>query len=254
VEERKKQLENCKEELLKKLKVAVQQEQAIGKLQSEESLFQEYVRVSRAEGVGDEDATKIVEELLEKARVGKSLATVTNKTAARPKGKGKADDGLTEKQKQAIWEHREHTHEIRRITKELTGRVRSLRYFTAVRDLQRQTDEPPVVYCPSPRCQGRVVPVDEIAVLSSCGHMGCFQCVEEYALREECIYAFNGEDRLEDEDMEGKKPSKRNKKACKAAARVINVVRGNTLGVDDAAHVKGHHYGRKLEQVIQLIQ
>ena len=50
------------------------------------------------------------------------------------------------------------------------------------------------------------------------------------------------------------KPVNKSKRACKAAARVLNVVRGDTLGVDDAAHVQGHHYGRKLEQVVELIK
>lgn len=264
VEERTKQLENCKTELVRRLKDGVKQEKAIGKL-SDESLFQEYVRVTRTEGVGDEDATKIIEELLGQAQVGKSsgAAPVKLDNKGRPivKGKGKADDGLTEKQKAAIWEHREHTHEIRRITKELTGRVRSLRYFTAVRDLQKQRETPPVVHCNSPKCKGRVISMDEVAVLSSCGHMGCLQCVTDYADREECIYAHNGEEHSGDENMsEDEGPSKRStvsnsKVACKAAARVLNVVMGNTLGVDDVARDRNaKHYGMKLEKVIDLIK
>lgn len=229
VEERTKQLENCKTELLKKLGEALKMEKKIGKL-SDESLFQEYVRVTRNEGVGDHDATEQAQVLLDKANVPRSLKSATNQAE---RNKGKKDEHLSNSTKELIWEHREQTHEIRRLTKELTGRVRSLRYFTAVRDLQRQADTPATVSCPM--CEQDSVPIEEVAVLSSCGHMGCLKHVMECAEREECVYAASG--------------------ACNAAARVLNVVRGSTLGVDDEARDgRGKHYGLKLEQVIHLIR
>ena len=234
VEERKKQLENCKAELLKKLGEAVKMEQRIGRVEGE-SLFREYVRVTRTEGVGDADASAQVQALLDDAAVPAPLKTVTNRPAADgARGKGaRRDEGLSGGKKEQIWEHREQTHEIRRLTKELVGRVRSLRYFTAVRDLQRQREVPPVVACPS--CGRAAVPVDEVAVLSSCGHMGCLKCVVECAEKEECVYSASG--------------------ACQAAARILNVVKGDTLGVDDEARDgRGKHYGLKLEKVIHLIK
>lgn len=235
VQERTKQLDDCKAELVRKLKAAIKQEEKIGKL-ADESLFEEYVRVSRTEGVGDDKATKIVSDLLDDAGAkvkDKNKSDAKGRPTAKGKGKGKADDGLTEKQKEAIWEHREATHEIRRITKELVGRVRSLRYFTVVRDLQKQQDTPPTVSCPT--CGRDKVPMEEVAVLSSCGHTGCFTCVMQCAEREECVYAASG--------------------VCKAAARVLNVVRGDTLGVDDVARDKNaKHFGTKLEKVMELIK
>ena len=117
VEERKRQLEKCKDELRQKLKTGVKQEEKIGR-QAEESLFQEYARVTRTEGVGDEEATAIIESLLTEAGVRKSASSAPSKLDARgrpvAKGKGKGEDGLSEKTRAAIWEHREHTHEIRR--------------------------------------------------------------------------------------------------------------------------------------------
>lgn len=223
VAEREAQLENCKAELVRKLKQAVPQEKAIGKV-GDESLFQEYARVSRAEGVGDKDATDIVLQLLEDAAVPKT-------SGSKPKGKSDAQD-LTEKRRQQIWEHRELTHEIRRITKELVGRVRSLRYFRVVRDLQKPEDNRPSVSCPA--CGRKALPIEEIAVLSSCGHMGCESCVKTYAADERCVYA------AED--------------ACRAAARELNVVQGDTLGVDDERDGKGKHYGAKLEKIVDLIK
>ncbi|KAM5536639.1 hypothetical protein V8D89_009734 [Ganoderma adspersum] len=86
-----------------------------------------------------------------------------------------------------------------------------------------------------PTCERDRVPAGEIAVLSSCGHTGCYACVIACAGREECVYARSG--------------------ACRAAARKLNVVRGDTLGVDvEARDGRGKHYGRKLEQVIDLIK
>lgn len=191
VQERKKQLDSCKAELAKQLQKARKQEKAIGAT-GEESLFQEYVRVTHTEGVGDQEATKMVLELFDDADIRAPLATITNQaTGAKGKGKGKGkDEHLTQREYEARWEHREQAHEIRRITKELVGRIRSLRYFTVVRDLQKQKDAPLAIDCPS--CKRTDVPVEEIAVLSSCGHTGCYKCVMECAEREECVYAAEG--------------------------------------------------------------
>jgi len=168
----------------------------------------------------------MVRKIIEEAKA--PLKPITNKMSnggGKDKPKGKAE---------LIWEHREQTHEIRRITKELVGRVRSLRYFTVVRDLQKQAEKPPVISCPS--CNRDEVSMEEVAVLSSCGHTGCLKCVMDSAMKEECVYA----------GKEG---------GCNSAARVLNIVKGDTLGVDDEARDgRGKHYGKKLEQVIALIK
>ncbi|KAG0709412.1 hypothetical protein DFH29DRAFT_842204 [Suillus ampliporus] len=224
VEERTKQLEACKKELLKELQKAVKKEKSIGKL-PEESMFQEYARVSRVD-IGDHEAKEAIQDLLTKAEVPVLSPTYW-------KNKAKGDMNLTEKMKEAVWEHREQTHIIRKLTKELVGRVRSLRYFTVVRDLQKQRDTPPIVSCPG--CKRSEIPMDEVAVLSSCGHMGCMKCVKEAADREECVYH----------------PSNQ----CNAAARALNIVKGETLGVDDEARDgRGKHYGKKLEMVVDLVK
>ncbi|KAI0305877.1 hypothetical protein B0F90DRAFT_1694134 [Multifurca ochricompacta] len=224
VKERKTQLEDCRNDLLKKLKEALAKEKEIGKPQDDEpkeSMFREYVRVCRAEGVGDDEGTKLVAELLKTAGVGDH----------RPSNAG--HNMKDSQRKETIWEHREQTHMIRKLTKELVGRVRSLRYFTIVRDLQKQSSEPPVVSCPE--CGRERIPLEEIAVLSSCGHAGCFNDVKPAAEGETCVYARSGR--------------------CKAAARVLNIVKGDTLGVDDYDRDgKGKHFGMKLEKVIHLIR
>ena len=66
-------------------------------------------------------------------------------------------------------------------------------------------------------------------------YMGCLPCVRRCAEKEECVYATLGQ--------------------CKSAARVLNVVKADTLGVDDEErHGKGRHYGLKLEKVISLVK
>lgn len=224
VQERKSQRGDCVDDLLKKIKEALVTEKDIGKRlddEPKESMFREYVRVCRTEGHGDEEGTKLIAELLISAGVGEH----------RPSNAGrKMKDS---ERKEMIWKHREQTHVIRRLTKELVGRVRSLRYFTIVRDLQKQRSEPPVVSCPE--CGRDNVPLEEIAILSSCGHAGCYNDVKAAAENETCVYARSGR--------------------CKAAARVLNIVKGDTLGVDDYEREgKGKHYGMKLEKAIHLIK
>lgn len=226
VKDRTKQLDNCKDELLTGLKNGVKREKKIGKL-NEESMFQEYARVTRLEGVGDHEATEMVKALLDEAEV-----PVLPASYWKSKTKGK-DESLSNETTDRIWEHREQTHNIRKLTKELVGRVRSRRYFTVVRDLQKQRETPPKISCPG--CSRDEVPMEEVAVLSSCGHTGCMTCVRRSADKEECVYATSGQ--------------------CMAAARVLNIVKGETLGVDDEARDgQGKHFGKKLEMVIDLIK
>ncbi|KAF9006107.1 hypothetical protein BDQ17DRAFT_1352752 [Cyathus striatus] len=221
VRDRQKQLDECKADLLKAIEAGIVRERKLGNV-GQESMFNEYIRVTRTEGVDDHDATTIANGLLDIANAGNGKA----------KGKGQ-DTSLTEKVKAAVWDHREKTHEIRRLTKELVGRVRSLRYFTAVRDLQKHRENPLVVRCPA--CGNKNVPINEVGVLSTCGHMGCMTCVRLYAEKEECVYAVSG--------------------ACKSSARLLNVVKGDTLGVDDATrNGEGKHFGCKIENVIHLVK
>lgn len=232
VKDRQQQLDECKEDLTKQLVNANKMQKSLGKL-VDESMFEEYVRVSRTEGVGDTEASEIVRKLLDDAGAAGPSKSAVKKANDVKRSKGKDDTQLPQKTKDLIWELREKTHDLRRITKELVGRVRSLRYFTVVRDLQKHLGCPFEVSCPG--CNRQNVPIEEVAVLSSCGHTGCMECVKACAEKEECVYAASG--------------------SCKAAARVLNVIKGDTLGVDDAARsASGKHFGMKLEMVINKIK
>jgi hypothetical protein len=65
--------------------------------------------------------------------------------------------------------------------------------------------------------------------------MGCYECVKACADKEECVYAGS--------------------KVCKSAARVLNIVKAETLGIDDEAREgRGKHFGLKLEKAVDLIK
>jgi hypothetical protein len=233
VQERTEQLKNCTAELEKLVVSALKLEKSLGKLH-EETAFREWIRVSRTEGCGDSEATDIVRGMLEDAAVGGALKNVTNQPGPKAKGKGKPSDEYSTKVKDGIWELRELTHKLRGLTKELVGRCWSLRFFTWVRDCQKQKDAPLVVACVG--CGRDAVPLEEIAVLSSCGHVGCRTCVVAAAEREECLQVAAGGE-------------------CKAAARVPNIVMASTLGIDDEKRDgQGKHYGKKLEDLVDLIK
>ncbi|KAF7370517.1 Helicase C-terminal domain-containing protein [Mycena sanguinolenta] len=220
VRERTNQLDDCEAELLKAIKAGVKREISLGNV-PEESIFSIWVRSSKETGVDDADASEIIRKMLGEADVD-SISKKSRKSVE-----------LTSKVKDAIWEHREATHEIRRLCKELVGRVRSLRFFTAVRDLQKEREDPMDVSCVA--CGREKIPIEEVSVLSSCGHMGCSECVRNCADKEECVHRQSGD--------------------CISAARALNIVKADTLGVDDEARDgRGKHYGKKLEQVMELIK
>ena len=81
-----------------------------------------------------------------------------------------------------LWELREHTHGLRKLQKELVGRVRSLRFFQSVRDLQRAKLEEAVIcqVCTTKFAKSRS------GVLSTCGHIGCLECLKSHAENQEC--------------------------------------------------------------------
>ncbi|KAJ3052919.1 hypothetical protein HK097_005420 [Rhizophlyctis rosea] len=136
-----------------------------------------------------------------------------------------------------IMNFRELTHGLRRLHKELVGRVRSLRYFAFVRDVQTSKDLRKIsTSCAKCGKTTEVGPSDEnhlkpeeIAVLSCCGHTGCEGCLKASAIEQMCT-------------VEG----------CKAPARLTNVILASTLGKDDAQ--KSGRFGAKLQKLVELLK
>jgi hypothetical protein len=230
VTERNEQLKECETELCKTLEEAIRLEKGLDKALAQESHFPEYVRTSRHDAVGDSDAKDRVLALFDEAGIdiSKPPKTVTNQQKSKGKGKDEKRTSTAEDRK---WALREKTHDLRRLTKELTGRVRSLRYFTLVRDIQKSQGTWTLDQCPT--CDKTGLSAEQVAVLSSCGHAGCEACVYAAADKEECICRADG---------------------CQASARRIYVIKGDTLGIDDQRDGHGKHFGKKLETMIDLIK
>lgn len=141
-------------------------------------------------GVGDADATALVRKLLAQAEAsaakpvnvprkpldlsrcvrgevdkksGVQAAHVALKKAL-AKGTPAYDDAIRD----AKWEIRKDTHDhLRAVSRELVGRLRSLRYFQAVRDQQRKAG-------------GERARAGE-AILSCCGHVGELKLMQHHA-------------------------------------------------------------------------
>jgi len=237
VEERTKQLRECKEELQGVLQEAHWLYKSLPKSE-EENHYERWLRVTKTTGVGDADATEQIRALIEACV--KTTPPPKGTSPKKPKAKKKrvesddedgGDDGDDKPKTTAdlVWDLREKTHRIRRLEKELVGRVRSLRYFEGVRDLQKSKGVLPIHTCPV--CSRSINSLADISILSSCGHMACHECLSTAAGDESC-------------PIDG----------CRVAAVTSSVIKASTLGEEDTDSAKGRHFGIKLEEVMKLIQ
>ena len=130
---------------------------------------------------------------------------------------------------------REHVHTLRALGKELSGRKRSGRYFGWITEYQRGK----ITVCQgeSPNCMcnkndGKVKQEDS-GVLSSCGHVGCLNCLNFHAAKDKCI-----------------DPS------CTAPTKVTNVISAKDLGMIDqgAGSNHGSRYGAKLTEIVNKVK
>ncbi|QRV87675.1 Serine/threonine-protein phosphatase [Ceratobasidium sp. AG-Ba] len=247
VQERERQLEACKAELAETLPEMQEQHSLVLREQDDNTTpFGEWIKVTREKGIGDADATKILLELMEQAgcSTGKTkVSSAPTTSTSKSKEKKVKTSGKSVPKPETIadraWKLREDTHVLRKLVKELVARVRSHRFFVAVRDLQQDRAHEKVVDCAS--CGRENLPWEDIALLSSCGHMGCEKCVREAASlgSEVCVLAYK-----RDVDIGG----------CAAGARDHNVVKASSLGKDEPRDRDGKHFGKKLEEIMDLIK
>jgi len=243
VQERTKQLRDCKEELKVVLREAQALYRRVGKGE-EESHYERWLRVSKTTGAGDNEASEQIRTLIVEAESSKTTLSkpATPKKKWKPSKKRRVeedenrddvaedDEGdSTKTTADLAWDLREKTHRLRRLEKELVGRVRSLRYFEGVRDLQKSKGVLPITKCPV--CSCGINTLEDISILSSCGHMACHKCLSEAAIEETC-------------PIEG----------CRVAAVLSSVIRASTLGEEDTDRAVGRHFGIKLEEVMKLIE
>lgn len=177
----------------------------------------------------------------------------------KPKKKRKVEDdeqdddsGLIARQPDWIDEakrlFKDKSHQLKRIEKELVGRVKSLRFFEVVRDVQRlnsttiaDEDKPKMDFvCPGSNCNHRIdgvrqkLALKDVCVFSTCGHSGCYECLHESSLDQKCPAA-----------------------GCFQPGILNVIVRSTSLGEEEDIKnelVAGKHWGTKLEQICDLIK
>ena len=127
---------------------------------------------------------------------------------------------------------REHCHLLRRLEKELVGRMRSLRYFEAVRTVQGCEVEQKLPVCVACGKSMDASNLSSWAIMSCCGHQGCASCVMAAASNQECL-------------ADG----------CGAAARVTSVIDAASLVANSTVmNAAASRYGTKLGNIVRCIE
>lgn len=174
-------------------------------------------------GFGDVDATQCLRDLA--ALAGCVAGKVLNSSSAQHTAEGKkAITAFKAKRPAGVEELdyvgkrittiRTQTAALRVLCKELIGRVRSKRYFEAVRDVLDDTSDASDAS-------------NNHAILSCCGHSGQLDVIQEATTRGACFES-----------------------SCNAFVQPHNIIRGVALGT---ARESGH-FGYKLETLVTLIK
>ncbi|UZJ52821.1 hypothetical protein CBS101457_002141 [Exobasidium rhododendri] len=184
---------------------------------------------------GDDDCKPLLIEMLNRLQCNKDGLSREKGRRLYPQFKQKKED----KEQDWLEEHlvRDMVHMLQRLRNEYWSRVRSLRYFQTVRDIQRARSSPAVdgihrlnIICPSVKCsrKGVRLSLEEISIASTCGHSGCNECVLREAYIGKCCTA-----------------------NCHAMAKAASIVFASTLG-----HEKDRTtaYGIKLASVATIIK
>lgn len=206
----------------------------LGPQERKMSHFMEYIKTTFSEaGNGDLDTTKLHRNIINAEGLNwvdndAKIDKEKHKSAMKSRPKREDDQGNTKidtklKVDELKWQLREKSHILRRLANELMGRTRSLRYFTAVRDVQRNGDAslPPCV-----KCGGESG--GEPCILSACGHTGCHKCLGQLAI--------NGFECPHD--------------GCRVNLESHQVIPTKTLGREE----KSGRFGAKLLQLVALIK
>jgi hypothetical protein len=155
----------------------------------------------------------------------KEEADAASKKRKRPSAKSKKSDDDDESRYYKKLALRNHMHIERSLGKELCGRIRSLRYIQRIRSFQDDASE---YECS--RCKVKGISVDKVAVLSSCGHFGCLDCMKSCATNGECV------------DIN-----------CQARVSAAHVVSSTDLGLDQDDS-GGGKYGLKLATIVEKVK
>lgn len=228
------QLEGCEKDLYRSINIAVglhlhiRKKGSYGANDPERQHFREWVNSVQGSkhNHGDSEAESRLVSVLERCGFVNDKWPIE---VADKKAVIKIDKG--EKTEDVKWRLREQTHLLRRLSKELVARVRSLRFFEVVRKLQRNGDEAKLVLEGS-ACKHKpsTDPKAEMAVLSCCGHVSCWDCMVTAAESQACPMS---------------------KDNCQAAVRHTNIVKVKSLGIE--GELSSGRYGAKLQKLVDLI-
>ena len=122
---------------------------------------------------------------------------------------------------------RNHMHFVRSMTKELCGRMRSLRYIQNIRQFQLANEIFKCSMCKQEISDNSME--HSIGVLSCCGHAGCIDCLRSHAKEGRCITP-----------------------DCCARVSTSHIASTDRLGVNN--DVSSGRFGRKLTSVVQKVQ
>ena len=226
------QLVGCEKDLYRVINGAValhlyiKRKGHFGKSDDDRQHFKEWVDFSfdRSKHQGDAEAAQRLVSVLEQC--GFKDGTFPTETAD---GKApKIEKGA--KVEDVKWQLREQSHLLRRLSKELRARVRSLRFFEVVRKLQKNGEEA-VRVLNSSTCGHKpdTNPNGEMAVSSCCGHVACLACMTEAANAQRCVKGAE----------------------CSAAVRHTNIVKVKSLGIE--GELSSGRFGAKLQKLVDLI-
>ncbi len=132
---------------------------------------------------------------------------------------------------------RDVTNDLRKLSTELVNRRRCLRFFECVRKLQRlyssnRESQPLANECSCSKCGATNIGPEELSILSQCGHAICSHCLELRQNRQDdCLVP-----------------------GCNAVNKAYQVIKAPELGVEDDRTRVGRHYGKKVEDIVQLIK
>ena len=227
------QLDACEKDLYEMINLAVgyhtfiRKKGNFGKSDPDAQPFRDFVVASYdvTKHQGDQEAAKRLVAVLEKCgfRNGEFPSDRVDNAQTKIEKGAKVED--------VKWTLREQTHLLRRLSKELVARVRSLRFFEVVRRLQRNGPEAKTTLEAS-ACGHRpsTRPGIEMAVLSCCGHVACHACMLSAVDRQVCV----------------------SPELCRASVRHTNIVKVSSLGIE--GELSSGRYGAKLQRLVDLIQ
>lgn len=191
-----------------------------GELRDELQLYEKEVEKKNSVHQGaDNEVHGCVQKLLQLAQ-----ETFSSDSDAAKDGKTQ-DEGENKAIRERKVKLRDDLHLVRSLSKELCGRIRSLRYIEWIRRFQTNDSR---LCCT--KCKTDSLDVCNAGVLSACGHAGCLDCLQVAAASGKCIESH-----------------------CSANVSSAHVVSSSVLGLEHKDTSNGR-FGQKLTAVVSKVK